>query len=255
VPGSVEQLVESMELGRTHSVRLEPRCRVCRNDSVREQVNGLLAVGAGYAHIVRTLAVVNAELDERDRVTVDSVRRHTIRHFPVQQTARAIYRDIVERRAEENEIDFFEGVATAVTSLAYLETVMVKGYRTLVDDRTEVSVETGLRAAEKLQILLDERERGSDTTEVAAKLDRIIEAVRAEVPQEYWQRIVRRLNEPEQLSGPSDADTERLDEEDDFDVPYFAENNDELLHRHIQPTVAIEGGRCLETGGHRRSVS
>jgi len=36
---------------------------------------------------------------------------------------------------------------------------MNKAFRTLVDDHTEVSVETGLRAAEKLQSVLDGRER------------------------------------------------------------------------------------------------
>ena len=42
---------------------------------------------------------------------------------------------------------------------------MTKAFRTLVDDRTEVSVETGLRAAEKLQSVLDGRERGTDVLE------------------------------------------------------------------------------------------
>ena len=36
----------------------------------------MLAIGASYAQIVRALAADNAELDERDRVTLDSVRTH-----------------------------------------------------------------------------------------------------------------------------------------------------------------------------------
>ena len=31
----------------------EPRCRVCRNDAVREKVNELLARGASYAQVAR----------------------------------------------------------------------------------------------------------------------------------------------------------------------------------------------------------
>ena len=87
---------------------------MCRNDAVREKVNGLLALGASYAQVVRALAADNAELDKCDRVTVDSVRTHCRRHFPVQSFAKATYREILERRARENQIDFVEGVATAL---------------------------------------------------------------------------------------------------------------------------------------------
>ena len=109
----------------------EPRCRVCRNDAVREKVNGLLARGASYAQVVRALAADNAELDKCDRVTVDSIRTHCGRHFPVQSFAKATYREILERRARENQIDFVEGVATALTPMALYETIMVRGYETL----------------------------------------------------------------------------------------------------------------------------
>ena len=38
---------------------------------------------------------------------------------------------------------------------------MLKAFRRLVDDDAEVSVETGLRAAEKLQAVLDEGDQAS----------------------------------------------------------------------------------------------
>jgi hypothetical protein len=72
-------------------------------------------------------------------VTIESIRNHTVRHFPVQQVARATYRDILERRAKDNSVDFVEGVATAITPLAVLETIMVKGYQTLIDEGTKFS--------------------------------------------------------------------------------------------------------------------
>jgi hypothetical protein len=40
--------------------------------------------------------------------------------------ARATYREILERRAKENSVDFIDGVATAITPLAVLETIMMK---------------------------------------------------------------------------------------------------------------------------------
>ena len=134
VPIHVDEMMESSELApRINGFHLEPRCRICRNDSVRRKVNGLLATGASYAMVLRALGEDNAALDKGDRITIDSVRNHCGRHFPVQSVAKATYRDILERRAGENRVDFIEGVATALTPIAFFETVMVKSYETLVD--------------------------------------------------------------------------------------------------------------------------
>ena len=94
---------------------------------MRQKVNALLSSGASYAMVLRALAQLNAELDTRDRVTIDSIHHHTRRHFPVQNVARATYRAILERRAQENGVDFVKGVVTAITPMAFYETVMVKG--------------------------------------------------------------------------------------------------------------------------------
>ena len=112
---------------RINGLGLEPRCRVCRNDEVRHKVNDLLSGDASYAMVLRALEQDNAKLDKRDRVTIDSIRHHTKRHFPVQNVARATYRRILERRAQENGVDFVTGVATAITPMAFYETVTVKG--------------------------------------------------------------------------------------------------------------------------------
>src|SRR3954471_7019440 len=74
---------------------LEPRCRVCRNDRLRTKVNDLLESGASYAMILRAVEDDNDKLQNGDQVTIDSIRNHTVRHFPVQNIARATYRDIL----------------------------------------------------------------------------------------------------------------------------------------------------------------
>jgi hypothetical protein len=130
----VDETLESMELAPRNEFHLEPRCRVCRNDLVRKKVNAMLACGGSYTQIVRALGDDNALLDKRDQVTVDSTRTHTTKHFPVQQTAHATYREILERRARENQVDFVDGVAIALTPIAFYEVVMNKAFRTLVDD-------------------------------------------------------------------------------------------------------------------------
>src|SRR5277367_5522 len=214
----VVDTVESTELVTRNGLYLQPRCRVCKNDNLRRKVNDQLSVGASYAQIVRALGEDNAKLAKCDRVTVDSVRRHCRRHFPIQSVARATYRDILERRARENQIDFVQGVATALTPFAYFEVVMNKAFRSLVDDRTEVSVETGLRAAEKLQSVLDGRELGADVLELKVQLGWIQAAVKSTVPEEMWGEIVEKLEEFEQQHPEAlDVGTDSYDDDDDDD--------------------------------------
>jgi hypothetical protein len=43
---------------------------------------------------------------------------------------------------------------------------MLKAFRRLVDDDAEVSVETGLRAAEKLQAVLDKGDHGAEMADM-----------------------------------------------------------------------------------------
>jgi hypothetical protein len=76
--GVVDESVESTELAPTiNGFHLEPRCRICRNDQVRTKVNDLLATGASYAMVLRALGDDNATLEQRHRVTIDSIRNHT----------------------------------------------------------------------------------------------------------------------------------------------------------------------------------
>ena len=85
------------------------------------------------------------------------VRNHADRHFPVQNVAKATYREILERRARENAVDFVKGLATAITPVALFEAVMVRSWETLVDHNATVDVNTGMVAASKLQALVESR--------------------------------------------------------------------------------------------------
>jgi hypothetical protein len=187
---SIEETVESMQLALpSNGFHREPRCRVCRNDLVRTKVNHLLATGASYTMVLRALGEDNAALDKCDQVTIDSIRNHTTRHFPVQNAARATDREILERRAREAQIDFVEGIATAITPMALLETVMVKGYETLVDPDSQVDVKTGMIAACRLQELIDARAGQPDVAGMLAEVGRVIEVVRTFIPSEKWPEV------------------------------------------------------------------
>ena len=74
--------------------RREPRCRICRDESVRSLVNELLdwrgvpvILGRGKFHritlteILRDLEPLNEGRDKRDRITYDSFWVHAKRHY------------------------------------------------------------------------------------------------------------------------------------------------------------------------------
>jgi hypothetical protein len=211
----VDETIDSLALTPPDHFHLEPRCRVCRNDGVRRKVNDLLATGASYAMVVRTLDDDNATLDKCDRVTIDSVRNHCVRHFPVQNVAKATYREILERRARENQVDFVEGVATAITPMAFLETVMAKSYEALVDSDTRVDVNTGILAASRLQAIVDSRAGQPNLLEMRVQVNRIIDAVRTTVPHEMWDDIVQRLDTSTYPADVADVDDFYDDDDDD----------------------------------------
>jgi hypothetical protein len=184
---------------------VEPRCHVCRSDGVRQRVNDLLASGASYASTLRALG------GDAVGVTTDSIRRHAERHFPVQNAARATYREILERRAKENSIDFVNGVATAVTPMALLETIMVKGYEKLVDPDTEVDVKTGMAAACRLQEMIDSHTDQVDWARTNADIGRIIEVVRAFIPSERWPELQAALRRDEVLDALAERDSDEIE--------------------------------------------
>jgi hypothetical protein len=88
-----------------------------------------------------------------------------------------------------SSVDFVEGVATAITPMALLETVMVKGYQTVVDPDTNVDLKTAMLAACRLQELIDSREGEPDIVGMRVEMGRIIEVVRTFVPSERWPEV------------------------------------------------------------------
>ncbi|MBY0288619.1 MAG: hypothetical protein K2X52_15955 [Mycobacteriaceae bacterium] len=225
-----EEAASGTDIVPVNGFHLEPRCHVCRKDRLRGKVNNLLAQGASYAYIVRALEGDNAQLDQRDRVTIDSVRNHSSRHFAVQNVAQAAYRDILERRARENGVDFVNGVVTALTPMALYETVMVKGYQSLVDADTEVDVNTAMIAAGRLQSLIDSRSDRPDIAEMMVQVHRLVGVVHSMVPQSQWPELERKLGDIEPsdnaAEGFEDTDCAEDDESDEIDIDDFEDDDD-----------------------------
>ncbi len=174
----------------------------------------MLASGASYASTLRALG------GDAVGVTNDSIRRHAQRHFPLQNAARATYREILERRAQENSIDFVNGLATAITPMALLETVMVKGYEKLVDPDTEVDVKTSMAAACRLQEMIDSHGDQHDWAKAQAGVGRIVEVVRTFIPSDRWPEVQAALRGDTPIGNPEGQqldDIEMVDIDDGFD--------------------------------------
>ena len=96
-------------------------------------------------------------------------------------------------------------MATALTPIAFFETVMVKSYETLVDSDTKVDVNTGILAAGRLQSLADSGDYGHDLLVMKVQLAAICEAVKSTVPQSMWGEIIEKLDEAERHSEALDV--------------------------------------------------
>jgi hypothetical protein len=88
----------------------------------------------------------------------------------------------------------------------------------------KVSIETGLKAAEKLQSVLGAGDTGAEILRMRVQMGRVIDAMKATVPEHLWAEIVARLNEPGpgrlDVPGPGAAQPREAfdpDEEDDED--------------------------------------
>lgn len=171
----------------TDAAVVEPRCRVCRDDETRETVNSMLAQGLSFAAIARSVS------GDDEAVSEDSVRRHADRHFPVQHVAGATYREILKRRAREQQLDLEEGVRTALTPLAYFEVVMQRAFENLVDGKADVNIQAGLSAAAHLQAAVAGSSDGMEIARIMVQMDQVINAVRDTVPEDMWPEIVERL--------------------------------------------------------------
>ena len=113
--------------------------------------------------------------------------------------------------------DFVKGVVTAITPMAFHETVIAKGYETLVDPDTKVDVSTGMIAAARLQALTESRASGTRIADLSVQMGRIIDAIHSSVPEELWPEILRKIDGPVAADTPGDEFEDGDDTDDEYD--------------------------------------
>lgn len=218
--------VERIRLaGREYKFVPETRCRVCQDESSRTLVNRLLSLGLTYQGIVNALEPINAARPKNNKINYSSVWQHARRHFPIEEAARAVYRQILERRAAEQDQDFVAGTGSIVNVFSYLEAMANKGWETLADPSTAVSAQEGMAAVVKLHELTRKDVGFQEQAEAQRQMGRIIQTMLEVVPEELRPEIMRRLRD--EGAGPAPLDVEEVAAGDDEDAPYDPDDEDD----------------------------
>jgi hypothetical protein len=107
--------------------------------------------------------------------------------------------------------------------MAFYETVLVKGYETLIDSDTKVDVSTGMIAAGRLQALIESRASGTSVLDMRLKMYRIIEAIHSTVPEELWPEILRKVDGDDQTRSGGSGRNTFAPGDDCYDADHFDE--------------------------------
>jgi hypothetical protein len=209
-------------------VRIEPRCKVCREKPIRKVVNELLNQGVDRPAIVRILETLNAERDPKDHINYFNVRNHQLRHYNASNPAAMVWESIRRRYVNDTELDLEDGIGAEINAMSYMHIMMVKGLQNLVDEDTEVPYGDGAKAAIKLhELLLQAEESGAQqAAQVIAKMNRVIAAVQEFIPEDQAAAFMARLDgtTPAAIEGTVEGaeveefDPDIADDDDDEDL-------------------------------------
>jgi hypothetical protein len=230
VVAEIERLRAEGELG--DGYKTVPQCYVCCEVESRELVNKLIAAGLTNREIAESCAGINSRrsLDKDKReIAARNIWYHRKNHFNVDEPALALYRDILERRAEEQQKDHLNGIGHAVTPYAVLETVMTKGYSLVTDPLVPITIKETMDAATKLHELTNRDAGQRQMAEVLATMNRIISAAQKFMDPTKYEDFVREV----EGRGPMQVLTERIEDQatqavKEFVMPTKVDERDEM---------------------------
>ncbi len=206
-----ELMAASSELDVPDGPVLESRCKVCsagdgdlpNGPAVRSLANQLLVIPKPYPEVVRLLAPLMVDWPDEAMFSKYSLRRHAQRHLRWEEAA---LRAIADRRASHTA-QVGAVAQRMLDATVVLETIRQRGLDLLLQGEIRPSVKDLLAATNALQELEDEADEGLTPAVLLSQLDRVIQIIREEIPEERWPHIVDRLE-----GGPTSA--QRLPEPD-----------------------------------------
>jgi len=183
------------------------RCRVCQDPVIMSLVNKMLARAFTIPDILDTLESHNLKrkADRLPEITRSCLYNHRTRHFDVQSPAGAILRRIQEECAVQFGQDWQTGVGTILNAASYYQTMMIRGYETLIDPRTQVTPAEGAAAAAKFDEIKRKSEGDLDRAQMRVQYGRMIEVLRKFTDPEDWPQIQAVLR-GESFDEPPDDD-------------------------------------------------
>lgn len=198
------------------------QCRVCKDPIIRDLVNNLIAHGYTVPDILGTLDKHNLKMriQGQPEITQRSLYNHRKEHFDIQSPAYAIWRKVQEQHQAVYQQNWETGVGGILNALSYYQTMMMRGYETLVNPKVPVTIDQGAWAAGKLDALQARNEDQYDRASQLAEVGRILEVVRHFVPSDNWPQIQAVLR------GEIDLDAADVDEES-VEMVSIADEDDE----------------------------
>jgi len=158
---------------------VEPRCNVCKSKH-RHAIDRELALGTPHTHIARAY-----DMNRR------SIGRHARSHLNLEEAA---LRNLVEREAQRHNENVEFGIDSIMRNRIYLEAVIEKAHREVIDGEAEIEVRDAIAAIEKLD-RLDEKVGQDQVAEMRRQVEALLQAVQEVVDPGAWDQIVKRTQE------------------------------------------------------------
>ena len=174
------------------------KCPVCCEDESKRLVNSLLGAGLTNREITECCEAINTRRranDDQRLISAYCVWKHR-QHLGFDAAAAAVYREILERRAQEDNQDYVNGIGHAITAYAVLETVMVKGYRGLTaedEDAPTPTIGETMKAAKDLHEMTKSDAGQRRMADLLYQMDRIVNAAQEFVPAHLQDAFLARV--------------------------------------------------------------
>jgi len=153
---------------------------------VRTLIDQLLVRGETYKRILQAIEPLQGKVED-GRVSYHSIRRHQLRHLPVDELA---IRAILERRARDAGLQVAIGDSPIITNAATLEVIRNAGFDGIVRGGLSPTVRETIQAAVALEQFDRSGDNSIDLAEFQRQVRLLLEVVQARLPEAEWQSLV-----------------------------------------------------------------
>jgi len=169
------------------------RCKVCSSpEALRKIVDTHLVMMRPYKEILSIVAPLYEKfgVEPKDMISYSSLTNHKTRHLPTDAIAA---RQIMERRAAEENKLILDGQETLITAKGIYELVASIGVKNIVEGEIEPDLKTTLYAVEKLNELEKATSSSYKPEYLLGQLSVILDAMREVLPPDMLDLVSKRI--------------------------------------------------------------